>query len=335
MHQKTLTFDDDVLAALRKMEFTEGDDGLVLGDITEKLDPALYRKVKKAITVLNGKWNRALQTHIFEGDPRPQLGGILDEGEITIDKDDFFETPPEVVKIMLGLVPYPPSGRVLEPSAGLGAIIRKFPEGPLENIMAVEWNEDRAMKLTDEFRDRNIRVFQGDFLELEPSDMDVIYMNPPFSHNRDIQHVLHAWKWLVPNGMFVSVMSEHAFVAGDKASVEFRAWMQKYGIANKKLPENSFKDSGTGVRTRLVYGRKPVIKHEHTSKAHCTECEHEFEPDLFCGGDYAKVEESSFDEKFAGVSFWRECPNCGADVFLMLSYSIINVTTSNAESALD
>lgn len=79
-----------------------------------------------------------------------------------------------------------------------------------------------------------------------------IYMNPPFEEGQDIDHVQHAYKILAPGGQMVAVMSEGPFFRGDRKATEFREWLEGVGGYSEQLPEGSFKESGTGVNTRLV-----------------------------------------------------------------------------------
>jgi hypothetical protein len=46
-------------------------------------------------------------------------------------------------------------------------------------------------------------------------------------------------------------MSEGVFYRSDKKATAFREWLAEIGISDK-LPEGTFKQSGTGVNTRLV-----------------------------------------------------------------------------------
>ncbi len=241
MLTKTLQFDDNVLAIIRTMDWR--DDGK-LGILTcGQIDRKLYMSVNKALTAMGGKWNRSKGGHIFLLDPRPQVEGLIENGALVVERDGFFETPLEVIARMMELVQ--PTGRVLEPSAGLGAIADHLDR---DNLLCIEKNDQRA----DELRKKGYTVQCGDFLTMTPLKFDTIFMNPPFEQGQDIDHVQHAYKYLDDNGSLASVMSTGPFFRGDSKAVAFREWFDHVGGYVEDLPPNSFKRSGTGVNACLV-----------------------------------------------------------------------------------
>jgi len=248
MLTKTLNFDTDVLNIIGMMEWQE--DGK-LGILTcGQLDRQLYLRINKALEALGGKWNRKKGGHLFPVDPRPSLQGLMEDGVLTVERDGFFETPAEIVELMVDLVK--PTGKVLEPSAGLGAIADNLPI-PKDQIFCIEKNEQRTKILSG----KGYSVLCADFLECEMySEFDTIIMNPPFEEGQDIDHVRHAYSCLASDGSMVSVMSEGSFFRNDKKAIGFRAWLDKVGGKTCKLPAQSFNGSGTGVQTRLVVIRK-------------------------------------------------------------------------------
>ena len=77
-------------------------------------------------------------------------------------------------------------------------------------------------------------------------------MNPPFENLQDIDHVLHAFKFLKPGGRLVAVMSPGPFFRKDRKCQDFREWFDSLGGEAVDLPEGSFKESGSGINTKLV-----------------------------------------------------------------------------------
>jgi hypothetical protein len=254
---KTLKFDDETLNVIRRMDWS--DTGMT-AVIHETLDRPLYEKVNKALTAMGGKWSRSIKAHVFKTDPRALVEGLLEAGSLTVARDGFFETPRAVVERMLELVPMKQGATVLEPSAGLGAIVRVLREYNQEAFFTlIEKNHDRALSLEKEFGESiHVAVVCGNFLDF-PSSSDVlngyerIYMNPPFEEGQDIEHVVHAYNILVEGGKMIAVMSEGVFFRRDRLATEFRNWLDVVGGRDEKLPEGSFKESGTGVNTRLVW----------------------------------------------------------------------------------
>lgn len=249
MLTKKLTFDEPTLQVLRAMTWSA--DG-TLGTITGgQLERTLYTKVNKALDAMGGKWNRAKGGHLFPVDPRPQVEGLLSDGALVVERDGFFETPSAVAHQMIRMLGLQNGERVLEPSAGMGAIIRAIPE--TVSLTCVEKNKDRAKHIIKTF---GVMCIDGDFLELGGQEFDAIAMNPPFEEGQDIDHVRHAYELLAPSGRMVSIMGEGAFFRNDKKATAFREWLELVEGVSEKLPEGTFKESGTGVNTRLVFIEK-------------------------------------------------------------------------------
>lgn len=246
MLTKKLTFSDEVMSILSSMKWEN--DGK-LGILTcGQLDRKMYVDVNKALDAMGGKWNRSKGGHVFPVDPRSSVEGLLSSGSLLVERDGFFETPIEVVHRITEIIV--PTGNVLEPSAGLGAIADHLPI--LQNrVFCIEKNEQRAKMLID----KGYTVYCGDFLEYNHKDkrFDTIFMNPPFEEGQDIDHVKHAFSLLRVGGSMISVMSEGVFFRSDRKATSFREWMANLGFENEKLPDGSFDKSGTGVNTRLVW----------------------------------------------------------------------------------
>lgn len=264
---KTIRFDDDVLSVIRAMSW---EDNGCLGRITSQLERRLYEKVNKALELMGGKWNRKSGGHVFAADPRPSVEGLIGNGALTVERDGFFETPPEVTARMLELVPLARHSLIiLEPSAGKGAILKVLlsqPSGIFHLYHAIEKNDCRREILED--LDVDIHVVGADFLSYDIPcyqddgermfEYDRIYMNPPFEEGQDIDHVRHAYGLLKPGGALVSVMCEGEFFRNDKKAVAFRDWATEIGATSERLPADSFKASGTNVNARLFVARKAV-----------------------------------------------------------------------------
>ena len=264
MLTKTIKFDEDVLEVFKAMEWCE--DGL-LGIITGgQLERDLYLRCNKAYEALGGKWNRKAGGIVFSMDPRPRIEGLIESGDLTVERDGFFETPRAVIERMFELVPLSDKtlARYLKPSAGLGAIVNVLLDKEVLNfeITAIEKNEWRCLELSK----LDVFVLNNNFLELTEDEIgkfDRAYMNPPFEELQDIDHVRHAYDFLTKGGAMVSVMSEGPFFRGDKKAVEFRSWLASVGGTSERLPEDSFKESGTGVNARLVVIKKETENGDH------------------------------------------------------------------------
>ncbi len=168
---------------------------------------------------------------------------------------ELFPTPPELAARMVEMAEIEPGHRVLEPSAGTGAILQRIPTNCQR--VAVENNFRLGAALSDGYP--GVDVLVNDFLvfgnDLGPFDR--VVMNPPFSE--DTEHVQHAYGMLAPGGMLVAIMSEGPFFRGHKADQAFRLWLEEVDADIERLPADTFKSSGTGVQTRLVKIIKPEV----------------------------------------------------------------------------
>lgn len=258
MLTKTLDFDDDVLDILKGMR-VEQNNGSFVGVLTcGQLDRKMYERVNKALDAMGGKWTKKVGGHVFATDPRVQLGGLVDTGALTVERDGFFETPRAVVERMIELVPLADDAGAyyLEPSAGKGAIVRVLIERGVDcrNIDAIEKNIYRGLFLKE--NRLGCACIGVDFLDYQTNGYTRIYMNPPFEEGQDIDHVRHAYDLLDYDGMMVSVMGEGAFFRSDRKAREFREWLDEVEGESEQLPDGAFKESGTGVKARLVVIRK-------------------------------------------------------------------------------
>lgn len=213
-----------------------------------QLDRKLYLSVNKCLTFIGGKWNRYEKGHIFDTDPSDLLDEMLNTGEFTDVKKEFqfFETPKDIVFRMINLANIKSGEILLEPSAGHGAILDEFPK---ENYyVAIELFSG----CVDVLRNKGYSVSETDFLTVEPMDVDKIVMNPPFSKQQDIDHVLHAWACLAPGGRLVSIMSNSPFFRENKKSKDFRTFLNMNNARVIDLDPGAFKESGTMVNTKIV-----------------------------------------------------------------------------------
>ena len=226
--------------------------GETLGVLTcGQLDREMYVAVNRGLEILGGKWNKKAGGHIFYEDPRPQLSAMLGTGTVTVERDGFFRTPQAVVLKMWKMLENKREP-VLEPSAGDGAICDVLKVCGVTRIVAIEKNEYRRTVL----QGKGYAVHtETNFLEYF-YEFPTIVMNPPFEEGQDIVHITHAFEnCLEVNGELVSVVSEGPFFRSDGRSFAFRKLVNTYG-ESVSLPDGAFKESGTMVKTRLVYLKK-------------------------------------------------------------------------------
>lgn len=245
-----MKLDNETLAVLDGLEI----DGKSVR-ITRQLDRALYEKVNKALMALGGKWNRSAKAHLFADDPVESIENAQMTGEVVNLKKayDFFETPPAVVEKLLEYACIEGRETILEPSAGRGAIagaIRtQYPKAELSVCELMP--ENREFLRTHQFR-----VINDDFMTLTGRTFDRIIMNPPFSKQQDVDHVMHAYELLAPYGVLTAVMAAGITFRDNKKTKILRDLISHCGGWTEPLPAGSFKASGTGVNTVIVKLRK-------------------------------------------------------------------------------
>lgn len=213
-----------------------------------QLDRKTYTDVNKCLESIGGSWNRKVKGHVFNDDPTELFDNLMLTGEITDWKKEFqfFETPKNIVTEMIDWAEIEDNHMVLEPSAGLGAIADQI--SIKSRVVCCELNAINKSKLEG----KGYKVAADDFLQYNEDGFDRIIMNPPFSKQQDVDHILHAWDLLRAGGILVSIVSESPFFRENKKSVEFREWLEENDADVIELDPGAFKESGTMVKTRLI-----------------------------------------------------------------------------------
>lgn len=254
---------DDILDILGECR-TEGNT-LFLPD--RQLERSTYQAVNKVLESIGGKWNRKAKGHVFaDGDPAELLDNVILAGEITDLKKQyqFFPTPRPIAEKMCEMAELDSTCIVLEPSCGKGDLADVIYEAGVKELVGLELNREMEKPLTG----KPYATLTGiDFLEFvkDPgikTPWTRIVMNPPFSRQQDIDHILTAYGILRPGGILVSVVSESPFFRSNKKSVDFRAFLDEHEAVIVPLEEGAFKESGTMARTRLVKIVKPGTSEE-------------------------------------------------------------------------
>jgi predicted RNA methylase len=217
-----------------------------------QLDRRRYEATNKVLVAMGGKWSRKAGGHVFPESPEARLYDALSTGEVVSQQQEWgcYFTPPEIVGEVIRAARLSPGQSVLEPSAGQGALALAAAEiVGTSAILCVEILPENVNVL---IRKGFGRVIQGDFLGFSWTAIyDRVIMNPPFSGQKDIDHVLHAWQALKPGGRLVAIMSAGWTFRSNRKSQEFRALVETNG-SWRTLPEGSFRESGTEVSAVMV-----------------------------------------------------------------------------------
>lgn len=191
----------------------------------------------------------------------------------------FYPTPDKAADTALSCVNLlqpidKPRLRILEPSAGTGNLARRCMR-TVDELVANYSNPDhyRAEYLKQYRFDNAVdcieiqphlamqleaeriysRVTCADFLTVTPDPVyDHVIMNPPFDRERDIDHVMHALKFLKDDGCLVAIMSAGTEFRETRKSIAFRDLMTKMNAAWLDLPAGSFAEVGTYVNTMVM-----------------------------------------------------------------------------------
>lgn len=160
----------------------------------------------------------------------------------------FFATPQPIAQSLCEAAGPIRGLRVLEPSAGDGAIADIAKEMGAAEIVTIESYNVNAIKL----RSKGYSPIEKDFLQVKPDDIgqfDVIVANPPFSKNQDIDHVMHMLHFLKPGGSLSVIMSTAWLDGLQKKHQEFIDCIATHGVTPINIKAGAFSESGTSVAT--------------------------------------------------------------------------------------
>jgi protein-L-isoaspartate O-methyltransferase len=179
--------------------------------------------------------------------PFDAMRDTLRAGVKAVSAPQLFPTPPDLAARMVELADIEPGQRVLEPSAGTGAILRELDAfGDSCEVTAVEISHT----LADALRARShtkTKVLAEDFLECNGNlgQFDRIVMNPPFADGADIKHIRHAMTLIKPGGRIVAICAN-----GPRQQAALKPLAEGSKGLWEELPEGTF--AGTGVRAVLA-----------------------------------------------------------------------------------
>lgn len=189
-------------------------------------------------------------------------GEVLGDSQTT--EEDVLNKPKTSVAMNFGFYPTPPPTvervieeanifqrgddpplLVLEPSAGQGALAAAC-RAKGGQVDCVEIQAELVQSLLHQ----GFSVYHRDFLDVAPNPIyDRVVMNPPFDRERDIDHIMHATKFLKPDGRLVSVMSAGTEFRQTKKAIAFREFVKSKRGDFIDLPSGSFSSVGTNINT--------------------------------------------------------------------------------------
>ena len=150
---------------------------------------------------------------------------------------DCFVTPPVVAARMADYANLDSGFVVAEPECGTGNLIRAILDTQEAiTLHANELNYDLFTSVSARFKDDDLTVTQGDFLECEGLEVDRFIMNPPYSKRQAYKHIEHARGLLAPKGLIIALVPRNFEIDG------------MYEI--EKLPHGTF--SNTAISTKII-----------------------------------------------------------------------------------
>lgn len=236
--------------------------GLVL---PEKLLPKLYREVDKYLKIAGFKWEKRQQRHVAQStDAMDRIKKLIDDGSIVDEKKLYqaYYTPKDVAKQVIALAELEVKLKVLEPSAGMGALVKSMLDLKLKLDITCIDIDPRAVERLRELYSGEVDIWEDDFLKIKLDQMvppfyDRIVMNPPFTTKQDAKHILHAWKFLKPSGILVSIVSLAHRFRSEGEYQKLGKLIIDYRVDSRLLPAGSFRESGTNIPIEIIVLKKP------------------------------------------------------------------------------
>lgn len=225
-----------------------------------QLERKLYLEIAKALELIGGKWKGGkVSGFVFPQDPTELLKHIAGGEKINLKKEfQFFETPEPLARKMI-ILSYLEKcnsySRIIEPSAGRGAIVREiFKEQRF--ITQVDCCEIMPLNRTFLEKIDGVSIIADDFLTLPESYnnyYDRVIANPPFTKNQDIDHIYKMYDVCKKGGIIVTMASKHWTFATGKKEEKFRKWIYNTVLARiQSIDTGTFSESGTEIETVLI-----------------------------------------------------------------------------------
>lgn len=209
-----------------------------------------YADLRKALLNAGATYNR--NTFVFPNDAQSFIDRLMDGQSVNIKKEfQFFATPKKVAEMVMDKIEFFKGATVREPSAGQGGLLDELPTKMGLIVDCIELMPENAEIL----RKKGYKVRCEDFLSNTYEPVDIIVANPPFSKKQDIDHFMHMYKQLKRNGQMAVITSPSWTFAMDKKSMIFRDFINE-NAHYEEIEADAFKESGTKIKTLLIWLRK-------------------------------------------------------------------------------
>lgn len=211
-----------------------------------------YGDVRKALLNAGAKYSR--NTFVFPNDAQAYIDKLLGGEKVNIKKEfQFFETAEFIADKMVRAAEIAYVHKVLEPSAGQGAIVRS-----IQKHLPAKWIDvceimDINQKILQETK--YVEFICTDFLKMPftyKNHYDRIIANPPFNKNQDIDHILKMYDVLTPGGKIVTIASKHWQLSKNKKEKQFAAWLTEHNAVVSDIERGTFAESGTNISCCMI-----------------------------------------------------------------------------------
>jgi predicted RNA methylase len=218
-----------------------------------------WKNLKETMIALGGQWSKENKSKgIPPGFTFPD-GTDVEEtvrlaqttGEVLDPRlAGFFPTPIAIAQDLAARLGIKPGWRVLEPSAGTGrlAVAARDLGAVVECVEPLPKNRDALTAL-------GFALVGTDIMALDPEahdgpDYDAVIANPPFDY--EVEHVTRMGRFLDAGAPVASIMSGGVQFRDTREAVQFRSFLAAHDGTIEPMPDGSFLESGTGVRTVIV-----------------------------------------------------------------------------------
>lgn len=209
-----------------------------------------YDAIKYRIERIGGHWRERFGGFLFTENPLPHLQErttwepiVQNEYEQWKISRQFYPTPAHLAEKVCALAEIQEDSVVLEPSAGHGALLD--PIKKCGSIIAVEIDGENASVLKEKGYDTYNMPFEEAVTKLPK--VDRVVMNPPFSGQRDIKHIMMAYDLLKPGGILVGIMAENDLYWNTDLTRTFNKFLQNTDSEIHEIPMRSFSDTSVDV----------------------------------------------------------------------------------------
>jgi hypothetical protein len=243
-------------------------------------DRGTYIEVHQVLPRLagGGHWDPRERAFMYQRDPRPDLQTLT--GTVVLpppsayrDKElSYWPTPPELATELIDGLDLADGMRVLEPSAGDGALVRALRAEYLDAAVHITAVEPDPVRRTYLRRNGSVGMHVWDgtledyaaFAEPAGIRFDAVVMNPPFTLPGQryawAEHLALAWDRLLPGGRLRAIVPASLEFGRQRPVAAVRALITDAGGSWRKTGTGAFRMSGTDVHTLIVETTKAATE---------------------------------------------------------------------------